>query len=229
MTAGDHRALRAELGAYVLQQLSPAEARRVEEHLLECGLCRAERDELVPVVSALADLRSDGGTVVDDGLDLVPPRHLGERVATGVRDAERSERRRGWMRSAAFVTAGAAAASVVLAATVGLGDAPTPAAAPLEAVAVDLQEAGITAEAGLVAHTWGVEVKLTATGFARGDQYRVVVVGDDGRDHPAGGFVGTGAAEMRCNLNSTVLRDRAAGFEVLDSRGQVVAASRFEA
>jgi hypothetical protein len=32
---------------------------------------------------------------------------------------------------------------------------------------------------------------------------------------------------MNCNLNSSVLRDRARGFEVRDRAGDVVVASRF--
>ncbi len=44
---------------------------------------------------------------------------------------------------------------------------------------------------------------------------------------PAGEFVGTGAKEMDCNLNSSVLRDRASGFEVRDADGQVVVTSAF--
>ena len=45
------------------------------------------------------------------------------------------------------------------------------------------------------------------------------VLGVDGKRYPAGGFVGTGAKEMDCNLNSSVLRDRASGFEVRDADG----------
>ena len=88
---------------------------------------------------------------------------------------------------------------------------------------------GLTASADLVAHTWGVEVKLRATGFLAGDRYRVTVLGTGGRRFPAGEFVGTGAKEMLCNLNSSVMRERARGFVVRDATGTVVASSSFGA
>ena len=57
---------------------------------------------------------------------------------------------------------------------------------------------GVRATAGLVNHTWGVEVELHASGFDTGRRYRVAVLGPDGEPHPAGEFVGTGAREMDC-------------------------------
>jgi hypothetical protein len=93
---------------------------------------------------------------------------------------------------------------------------------PQEAVAVRTLAPGVQASAGLVAHTWGMEVKLVATGFQPGNSYRVTVTDDQGRTVGAGEFVGTGAQEMRCNLNSSVLRTAAASFEVTDAAGQVV-------
>ena len=229
MSGADHRMLRTNLGAYALGHLDPEEAGQVEEHLRTCSTCRAEYDELLPVAGALAGLRdptgSGPGLSTDDG--GAPPPDLEGRVVRQVREARSAEQRRGWLRSAALVAGGAVAASAVLGVAVGLRDDAESPAVPLEAVDVLTDAPGVEAEADLVAHTWGVEVKLTATGFDRGDRYRVVVVGEDGRSYPAGGFVGTGTVEMHCNLNSTVLRDSAAGFEVRDVTGQVVATSAF--
>jgi hypothetical protein len=98
---------------------------------------------------------------------------------------------------------------------------------PLEAVQVQTERPGLEATADLVNHTWGVEVKLHAAGFDRGGRYRVSVLGVDGKRFPAGEFVGTGDKDMECNLNSSVLRDRASGFEVRDAAGQVVVTSAF--
>ena len=72
-----------------------------------------------------------------------------------------------------------------------------------------------------------MEVKLHAAGFDQGGRYRVDVLGVDGKRYPAGEFVGTGAKEMDCNLNSSVLRERASGFEVRDAAGRVVVTSAF--
>jgi DNA-directed RNA polymerase specialized sigma24 family protein len=42
---------------------------------------------------------------------------------------------------------------------------------------------------------------------------------------PAGRFLGVGPAELRCDLNSSVLREDAAGFRVVAADGTVVASS----
>ena len=44
---------------------------------------------------------------------------------------------------------------------------------------------------------------------------------------PAGAFLGVGPAELNCNLNSSVLREDATGFEVVDAEGAVVLRSTF--
>ncbi len=91
---------------------------------------------------------------------------------------------------------------------------------PLEAVDV-LETGPVQASANLVDHTWGVEVKLTASGLQPGKRYDVTVLGRDGTAFDAGAFVGTDG-EVRCNLNAAVLRDRAAAFVVLDRDGAEV-------
>lgn len=127
--------------------------------------------------------------------------------------------------------AGAAAAASIVTAVVVV-NVVSPDAVPrpvaLEMVDVRVDEPGVRASAGLVNHTWGVEVRLTASGFTSGGRYRVNVVGDGGQRYPAGEFVGTGSREMVCNLNSSVLRDRAGGFEVLDAAGEVLVTSDFD-
>ena len=222
MTDREHEQLRVDLGAYVLGQLPPAETARLEAHLDGCASCTAELAELTPVAGALATLRGSPDRTAPDE----PPAALGDRVVGAVGHAARDERRRGWARAAGIA---AVAAAVAVVAALGVQrlvaeDAP---AVPTEAVGVVDRAPGVDATAALVAHTWGVEVKLHASGFAPGDRYRVAVLGTDGERYPAGEFVGTGAREMDCNLNSSVLRDRAAGFEVRDDTGRVVVTSTF--
>ncbi|MCW2814660.1 MAG: putative anti-sigma factor, partial [Nocardioides sp.] len=143
---------------------------------------------------------------------------------------EARERRTTWVRRAGLAAvAGAAAAAVLVAGlAVTRDDAPVQQAGPpTEQVDVATYDDDVTADAALVNHTWGVEVKLTATGFDDGGRYQVAVVGSDGTRHPAGAFVGTGTREMVCNLNSAVLRPDASGFEVRDRGGDVVVSSTF--
>lgn len=227
-----HQDLRTALGAYLLGGLSDDEARQVETHLASCATCRAELADLGPVAAWLEEVRASG---VDLAAPENPPADLGARILEVVaaeEDREHSEqRRRFWLRSGTLAAvSGAAAAAVLVVGLAVTGPDPEP-VVPLEAVPVEVttagDRAGVTADADLVNHTWGVEVKLRGTGFRTGARYAVVVVGTDGETHPAGEFVGVGATEMLCNLNSSVLRDQAAGFEVRDEAGAVVAASSF--
>jgi hypothetical protein len=220
----EHQRLRVNLGAYVLDQLPAEEAAELERHLDGCARCTAELNELTPVASALGELRSRPQTV-----ELAdPPPELGERVVAAVDHQARREGRRAWSRAASIGAVAAAALVVGVLGTRALTDQdPAAPTVPLEAVQVVVDDPEVRATADLVDHTWGVEVKLHASGFDRGGRYRATIIGLDGRRYPAGGFVGTGAKEMDCNLNSSVLRARAAGFEVRDRAGSVVVSSSF--
>lgn len=238
----DHRDLRTAIGPLLLGHLGAAEAARVEAHLATCATCREERDELLPVVAELARLR-DGGPVADPvavlvdptGPGLEPPAALAGRVARAVAAetplAQRRHRRatrRGRPALPVLTGLGGAAAAAAVTALLLTGPlAPdVPPAGPLEPVTV-VADPGLRADADLVPHTWGVEVKLTGSGFEAGAVHRVVVVGSDGTRYPAGQFVGTGSAELRCNLNSAVLREDARAFEVRGPDGEVLVRSDF--
>ncbi|MGY1700914.1 anti-sigma factor family protein [Geodermatophilus sp. SYSU D00766] len=218
-----HRELRELLGAYALGHLGPAERDRVQAHLDGCPECRAELAGIAPLAARLA-------AVDPDALDATPtpPPDLGARVLARIAE---EERRVVPLRRAAArrrVLAAAAVAGVAAAGgAVGWALRPVPDPVPLEPVAVQAVEPGVEASAQLVPHTWGVEVELTGTGFAAGEVYRVAVTDDAGREVPAGEFLGVGPQQMRCSLNSSVLRDDAVGFEVVDADGEVVVRSRF--
>ncbi|MCS7481392.1 anti-sigma factor family protein [Umezawaea endophytica] len=219
MSREEHRATREQLGAYVLEQLADDERIAVRAHLDGCALCRAELVELEPVVVRLGEVDADRLT----DRPAVPP-GLGDLVVSRLM----VEQRRRW-RPPRWV--GVAAAAVLIAAVGAFAgwfasESGRP-SVPVESVAVGQAAPGVSASAALVPHTWGVEIKLTAAGFGEGTPYRVVVVDRQGHDVGAGEFVGTGAAEMRCNLNSSVLRGNAAGFKVLDPSGVVALSSSF--
>lgn len=223
MNEHEHQDLRMSLGAYVLGQLSAAETTALEAHLDTCPDCTAELATLTPVADALGQLR--GQRQPDD--TLVPPADLGDRVVQAVTSTARRNSRHTWLRAASVTAAAAVVAVIATVAVQSLdGNAPQ-SGVPLEAVQVQTERPGLEATADLVNHTWGVEVKLHAAGFDRGGRYRVDVLGVDGNRYPAGEFVGTGAKEMNCNLNSSVLRERASGFQVRDAAGRVVVSSAF--
>ena len=223
MNEHEHHDLRMSLGAYVLGQLSAAETTALESHLDTCPDCTAELAELTPAAAALGQLR--GRPTPDKA--LVPPADLGDRVVDAVTSAAHRERRQTWLRAASLTAAAAVIAVVATLAAQSLIGSEQPARVPLEAVQVQTERPGLEATADLVNHTWGVEVKLHAAGFDRGGRYRVSVLGVDGKRFPAGEFVGIGDKDMECNLNSSVLRDQASGFEVRDAAGQVVVTSAF--
>lgn len=213
-----HRELREQLGVYALGHGTPEERAAVRAHLDGCAACRAELAELAPLAPRLTGLDPDR-------LDEAPAPPAGLQEAVLARIAAEDARPAG--RRPALL----AAAAVVGVAAAGFGAGwlarPAPPAVPLEEVAVEVTEPGIDASAALVAHTWGVEVKLAGEGFTAGEVYRVAVTEEDGGLVPAGQFLGVGPAELLCNLNSSVLREDAAGFVVTDAAGEVVLLSRF--
>ena len=219
-----HRELRELLGAFVLGQLDDVEAGRVRAHLDGCAACRAERDELAPLAVALRDVDPD----VFDVVPVEPGPLLAARIERQVRVERTARSRRTVLRRTATVAAAVVVATGTGAVGYGLGrpaPAPAPAAAPvvpLEPVAVTASTAGVRASADLVAHTWGMEIKLTATGLRSGSGYRMWVQSSDGSRHEAGGLIGVGAKTMHCNLNTDVLRRDATSFTLTDGDGTVV-------
>ena len=213
-----HRRLRELLGSYALGHLPRTQTGAVRAHLDGCADCRAELAEIAPLADDLRGIDPERVSTL-----VTPPPALGERIRSAAAQERRLRDRR--VRSTRLLSAAAAVAAVLAVGAVGFAlgdrrDAGPP--QPFEAVAVQSDVAGIDANAGIVPHTWGVEIKLVATGFAQGESYAVTVRTEDGRQRSAGAFVGTGERQMTCNLNSDVLRDDAAGFTVLDAAGAVV-------
>lgn len=217
MTSSRHDDLTPLLGPAALGLLTDEEQRDLDAHLADCPLCRAELDGLLAVTDRLAELRGQEALLED--LQPVPAR--ADRVLRAIA-AERRMRTQRDQRWHALVAAAASvvvlAAGVVTAAALTRDPAPQ---VPLEAVAVDAP-GPVDARADLVAHTWGVEIKLAASGLPEGEPYTVRVTTTDGRTVNAGAFLGTGDRTLFCNLNASVLREDAAAFVVLDDRGRQV-------
>ncbi|ADB32969.1 putative transmembrane anti-sigma factor [Kribbella flavida DSM 17836] len=214
MNSTEHRALREQLGAFALGHLPPAERTGLQAHLDGCPDCRAE----LASIAALAEpLRlADPDRVGAE--PAAPPAWLEQSILAAVRTEPRRRRTVGRRMLAAAAVLVIGAGGVAL----GYESAPRPPHIPLEPVAVAASAPGLRSSADVVPHTWGMEIKLTATGFTTGRTYRVVVVTTDGRTAPAGEFIGIGEREMHCNLNSSVLRPDARQFRVLDPSGRSV-------
>lgn len=222
-----HDELREALGAHVLGQLEGDLLHAVEDHLSTCEECRAVAADLATLVAPLRAVDPDvvtalAGpvpTTLDDRVEAAL-RAEGAGTGTGTGGATMTPlpaRSRRWVPVAAGVLAGAAAAAAVAVAV--LPDAP--AGAPVLAVRQVTTAPGVTATAGLVDHTWGVELRLVATGLPSGRAYDVRIVDDGGEEHDSGAFLGVDRT-ITCSMNASVLLADAARFEVVDPAGTVV-------
>ena len=79
--------------------------------------------------------------------------------------------------------------------------------------------------ADLVAHTWGVELRIVAAGFTEGETFRASFRTDDGTLVPAGEFLGVGSSRMTCFLQSASLREDVTQVLVTDETGTTVLSS----
>lgn len=228
---GPHDELRELLGMHALGLLDSTEQTTIEAHLETCQQCRAEAAELAELGPLLRQVDPDTFDR-DDRRDL--PAALTPQVAAAIDERIRPTKVRA---QAAFRPSrrwlfGSVAAAGLLAVggLTGWWLAPGPAQGPFERVAVSVQPVAsgdVSVTAGVIPHTWGVEVRLTGTGFTAGEHYVVQVVDDTGARRSAGEFIGAGANPMVCNLNSSVTRAQATGFVVLDDEQRTVVSSTF--
>ncbi|GAA4930175.1 putative zinc finger protein [Actinomycetospora succinea] len=222
-----HERLRELLGAHAIGRLDGAERAEVEAHLAGCPPCRAELAALAPLAGPLGRVDPDADHDADHTPAAASPDGFAAVLGRLEREREHDELAPRRPRAVRPLVAAAAAAVIGLAG-VGVGLAVAGAGEPPVApVAVQALDPTVRASAGTIDHTWGVEVVLTASGFAEGQRYEVTVLDRGGRPVPAGEFRGTGAAEMVCRLNSSVLLDQAGGFVVTDADGSEVLRSRF--
>lgn len=162
------------------------------------------------LLAALTELPEDWGDMSEHSTEL----HR-ERIVAAVR------RQRRQARLPALV--GAAASAVLLtsgAYALGAGAQPaaTPAAPPVETVAVRSSAPGVTAKVGLVSHTWGTEVKLVAEGL-KPVTYSVTLTTRSGKRVLAGTFLGVPGKAVKCNLNGAALRRDVVSISVSDPAG----------
>lgn len=222
-----HQVLRETLGAYALDLLDEAETAQITRHLQTCELCRAEVSELSGLGAMLREVDLTRLELPDPVPELTPEleRAIAERLddTPPPADVIPLRRPRRWL----AVASGAAAGLLLVGGLGGYLLAPRPPEVPFEPVPVVVAQAGTEATAGVIPHTWGVEIRMTASGFTAGEHYVVKVIDDTGAQRDAGEFVGTGDQPMVCNLNSSVLRDDAAGFVVFDDNDREVVTSQF--
>jgi hypothetical protein len=200
----------ADLGAYVLQALEPAERRRVEEHVRRCRACAAELVELGSLPPLLAGLRPAD---LDD--TAVPSPDLFDRLAT----AAAADRARGARRRRLLVAA-------ALLAAVGVGGTTTWVLRSEEetrsVVAGDVRmTVTVTAEDD------GTVLDVRVAGVPPRTECTLFVVDADGDRHRAGGWSATYAGEASFAGWSGVDRPDVADVVLLAADGSELARTSF--
>ncbi len=245
-TPQEHRRLRELLGAYALDALPAQEVAGLRAHLDGCAACRAELAEIAPLAEDLRRIDPEALSELP-----APPADLGERIrhrvaedGALVRARTRRGQRRDRVRQRTRRLLTAAAAVAVLAGVGGVGTvvgrvtapvvvatpSPSSAAIPLERVPVVTVAAGLqVSTASVIAHSWGLEARFDGTGFSDGELYRAAFRSADGALLPAGEFLGTGQAKLKCNMQSALLRSAATGFVVMDEEGRTVLSAELPA
>ena len=92
----------------------------------------------------------------------------------------------------------------------------------VESSDMDDDVAAVDVDAQLVAHTWGTEAYLQATGLDVGATYELVFVGADGGEFSAGEVLGS-EVPIVCRMNAAVLRADTVRMELRDTEDAVVA------
>jgi hypothetical protein len=170
---------RESIGAYVLGHLDPEERVAFEAHIEGCPGCRAELEQLSPLVHpmSLADPARFDTTPT-------PPRTLGARVA-GAIAAERLRQRRRRRRFGLSAGVAAAAVAVALVLFVLPGDEQ---AGPEQHVTFASLPGNTRISAKLIPNAFGTEIKMYVKGVSSGTLCRVYLRSRNGEHYSAGSF-----------------------------------------
>ena len=174
------REWRESLGAHALGQLPPDETRALEAHLEGCPSCRTELEQLTELVTpmALADPAR---------FETTPPLPAGlaRRVASAVREEQRTRRRRRAGFGFAFAGAAAAVAAVLLLFVFGGGETAT---GPEQHVTFSSLPRGVEVSAKLIPNSFGTEIHMYVKGVDSGTLCRVYLESREGGQSSAGSF-----------------------------------------
>lgn len=152
--------------AYVLGALNPAERHEFEEHLAECGGCRAAVAELAGLPSLLAALTpAEAQALAPTGPEAAQAGLPSAGLPLGLVDNIRMRRRRARLAVAAVVIAASAASGVITAVVTSPGP-PAVQAQPASATALHftpLIDSGLTATGSMTGQPWGTRIDWECT------------------------------------------------------------------
>lgn len=212
----------ALLAAAVAGALTPEDAARFEA----LRATDPEVDREVAALRALTERLSAAGPV-EPWIADAPSPDLRARVSRiGIADAA-PRRRRAWavpVTAAAFLSLGLVVGLVVPLAVNAPPSGPPGTLGAIEHVDLTVAAPEVRIDADLVAHTWGTEAIIEATGLEPGRTYAVTILGRDGQEYTAGEMLGS-TVEILCHLNAAVLREDVEGIRVSERDGTVVASA----
>ncbi len=178
--------------------------------------------------SALRDRITSGLTDLPSHAPAVSGQAEPRRRLTAVGSGRQSGRRpRRWLvplLGAACLAIGVGVGLAVPPLVTGPPSGPPGTLGAIEEIDVRDEVAGAEIDADLVAHTWGTETILEATGLEVGATYSVVLIGSDGTEFSAGEMLGS-TVPIHCRLNAAVLRQDAVRLEIREANGDAVAAA----
>jgi hypothetical protein len=171
----------------------------------------------------------EGLGAVGEWDEVAAPAALRSRVL-GLEEEEAGPRRSRRRRTALAVGAAAACMAVgAVGATALQGATERPVAGPpgtlgaVETIAFE-ESSAFDVEGSVIAHTWGTETLLRATGFTAGESFDLVLVTDSGERLASGSFLGS-TVEIDCEMNAAVLRESVTAVEIVAAGGGVVASA----
>jgi hypothetical protein len=203
---------REQIGAFLLGKLDGEELEAMQTHLNNCPVCRAEVRKLEPVVAALPD--ADPARIDEDAW---PPEDLEEMTLAPILGEIHRARGRG--RRLRWSPLAAAAICVVAMGLAGFVWFLEPAAALVEPLKFSVSP-GVKVDGNLIAHAWGTEIGLIASGLQDGKRYEVTLVSGDGKRVDSGTFIGTGGKPVRSTFSAALPRKDAARLEVRTPEGE---------
>jgi hypothetical protein len=205
---------REQIGAFVLGKLDGGELEAMQMHLNSCHDCWAEVREFEPVVAALAE--ADPDRIEDDAW---PPGDLEEMTLAPILGEIHSAR--GRRRRLRWSPLAAAAICVVAMGLAGFTWFLEPAAALVEPLSFYVAR-DVKVDGALIAHAWGTEIELVASGLRDRQTYEVTLVSEDGERVKAGTFIGAGDESVTGTFNAALPRKDATRLEVRTLEGEPV-------
>jgi hypothetical protein len=178
-----------DLGCYVLGSLDPAERANLEQHLVECDVCRAELVNLagLPGLLSLVSPREAAA-----GLPTTRPQLL-EGLLARAAEQRRTRRHRLTAAAAALIlVTGGIVGGLELAHPSGRGTSTTAANGPVH-VSVRLVKAAT-----------GTKITLSLSGVPSGEECRLVAISKDGSSHDAGSWYASYSGDAAVNESAAL-------------------------